>query len=117
MKVLRTIALIGLGMVLATVLLYGVNAVRAQGPGGMMGSDRSAMHAQMHHGATMPADCTAMMADSAMHTHMAAMMAGGAPMTPDEARTWMEDAGIPADVQGQCLDPMTAHHPPTAPAE
>ena len=139
MKLLRSVALIGLGMVLAAALFYGVSAVRAQGPGGMMagwgwrgadmatmhaqmggdmgamhgqmGGDMAVMHAQMHDGEAMPADCAAMMEDPAMREHMDAMMADGAPMTPDEARAWMEDAGIPADVQAQCLDHMAEHHP------
>jgi hypothetical protein len=145
MKVIRSVALIGLGMVMAAALFYSVNAVRAQGPGGMMdgwglmsgnmtamhaqmggdmaamheqmGGDMAAMHAQMHDGEAMPTECAAMMEDPAMREHMDAMMAGGAHMTPEEARAWMEDAGIPADVQAQCLDHMAEHHPAPEPVE
>jgi hypothetical protein len=172
MKILRTVALIGLGMVLATALFYGVNAVRAQGPDGMMGTwggmgmgrnmqamhgqmsadmssmhdrmsqgdmaamhdqmsqgdmaamhdqmsqgDMGAMHAQMHDGEAMPTECLAMMDDPAMQQHMTDMMAGGEPMTPEEAQAWMEDAGIPADVQARCLAHMAEHHPVTESAE
>lgn len=130
MKVVRAVVWIGIGMLLATVLFYGVNSVRAQGTGGMQGwgymgngmgmmhrqmnGDMAAMHAQMHDGEAMPTECAAMMNDPEIHEQMMQTMHGGTPMTLEEAQTWMQtwmdEAGIPEEVQQQCLDHMATHH-------
>lgn len=124
MNVLRTVGLIGLGMLLAVGLLVGAGAVLAQGPvggftgpmggfAGMMGNAGSmaGIHAQMHNGEAMPAECTAMMNNPAMMGHMMAMMHGGEPMSLAECQQWMTENGVPADVQAQCLANMAQYHP------
>ena len=93
MKTLRSLLLVGIGMVLGVVLVWGVNVALAQGPGenwrgwmmeqgGMMGAgtDHTAMHAAMHgDGATMPGG---MMGKGMDHTAMHASMHGdGAAMS------------------------------------
>lgn len=135
MKVVSAAVFIGIGMVLATLLFYGVNVMRMQGPNGMMGQsghmgmggnlaalhtqmggDMATMHTQLHNGEAMPPECAAMMDDPALLTQMTQMMNGGTPMTPEEVRAWMNEASIPADQQEQCLAHMTEHHPAPDPA-
>ncbi len=132
MKVVRPFIWIGVGMVLAAVLIYGVNSVTAQGIGGLQGwghmgmgngmgmmhgqmnGDMTAMHARMHNSEAMPTECATMMNDPEIHEQMMQRMHSGTPVTLEEAQTlmqtWMDEADIPEDVQQQCLDHMATHH-------
>jgi hypothetical protein len=117
MKALRTVGLIGLGVLLTTIIFFGVGTVLAQGRpggmmgGGMMGGTMAEMHAQMHNGEAMPAACTAMMADPEMMQHMMAMMHGETPMSVEACQQWMTEQGISAEDQAECLAHMAEHHP------
>jgi hypothetical protein len=83
MKALRTVGLIGLGVLLTTIIFFGVGTVLAQGRpgggmmgGGMMGGNMAEMHAQMHNGGTMTDTMGTMMGGSMLSMH-AQMHNGG----------------------------------------
>ena len=183
MNVLRKAGLIGVGIVLAVVLLLGASVTFAQGPmdglgglgvmmsgsmvggehtltgghhdlvGSMVGGEHSdvgghhemmgtmghdytgmtagdhqmnlfdhgdmaSMHARMHDGEAIPAECEAMMNDPAMIEQMMEMMPrqselwrSDEPFSLAEHQEWMNEQNIPADVQAQCLAHMAEHHP------
>ena len=75
--------------------------------------DMAKMHAQMHDGEAMPAECEAMMNDPAMMEQMMTMMHSDEPFSLAKHQEWMNEQNIPADVQAQCLAHMAEHHPTT----
>jgi hypothetical protein len=81
------------------------------------GETMAEMHARMHDGGEMPEECLEMMDDPAMMGQMMRMMHGGDLMTLEEARELMDEYGIPADVQDQCLEHMQEYHPESVPVE
>ncbi len=179
MNVLRNVGLIGVGIVLAVVLLLGASVTFAQGSmdglgvmmsgsmvgdehtitgghhdmvGSMVGGEHSdvgehhemmgtmghdytgmtagdhqnlfdhgdmaSMHARMHDGEAIPAECEAMMDDPAMIEQMMEMMPrqselwrSDEPFSLAKHQEWMNEQNIPADVQAQCLAHMAEHHP------
>ncbi len=110
-------------LALVLVAVGGVSSVWATGlyqmPGGGMGGGHHggghhgsggdmgqmwAMHQAMHGGQDMPDECREFMDDPDMMDHMMQMMHGG--MDPDECQGWMDEHGMSAQGQAECLTMM-----------